>query len=263
MAVTVTEKFQSRDVVRGINPSAQLNFVINGTEDYEEALTQLATDAPLMFDNLPRLNYGIEPVAASIWLGFARYGYQSVQPTGEAVYQFDTGGGSQHITQSLATVGRYPRPGAVAANFMGAIGVTADSVQGVDITVPVYSFSEVHYKNNAFVDDTYKATLFELTGTVNSQTFRQFAAGEVLFLGASGTKRGSDDWELVYRFSASPNMTDMVIGDITGITKAGWEYLWVQYIDAEDASAQTLIKQPASVHIEQVYPYQDFDRLGL
>jgi hypothetical protein len=263
MTVTVTEKFQSRDVVRGTNPSAQLNFVIQGTEDYDEALTQLASKAPAAFDSLPRLNYGIEPVTETIWLGFARYGHQSVQDTGEAVYQFDTGGGSQHITQSLGTVRRYARPGTMAGNFRGAIGVTADSVEGVDITVPVYSFSEVHYKNNGFVDDNYKATLFELTGTVNSRNFKKFAAGEVLFLGASGTKRGADDWELVYRFSASPNTSGMVIGDISGVSKGGWEYLWVQYVDAEDSNAQTLIKQPISVHIEQVYPYKDFDRLRL
>lgn len=263
MPITVTEKFQSRDVVRGLNPSAQLNFIVQGTADYDQALKKLAADAPAMFDNLPRLNYGIEPIAELLWLGFARYGYQSTQPTGEAVYQFDTGGGTQHITQSLKTVRRYARPGALAPNFMGAIGVTADSVEGVDITVPVYSFSEVQYKNKAFVDDTYKATLFELTGTVNSRPFRKFAAGEVLFLGASGTKRGSDDWELVYRFSASPNMSGLVIGQIAGIAKAGWEYLWVQYVDAEDSNAQTLIKQPISVHIEQVYPYRDFDRLRL
>jgi len=263
MSVTVTEKFQSRDVVRGTNPSAQLNFVIQGTDDYDEALTQLASKAPQVFDNLPRLSYGIEPIAETLWLGNARYGYQSVQETGEAVYQFDTGGGSQHITQSLGTVRRYARPGAVAGNFMGAIGVTNDSVEGVDITVPMYSFSEVHYKSRSFVDENYKATLFEMTGTVNSKPFRKFASGEVLFLGASGTKRGSDDWELVYRFAASPNMSGMIIGQIEGVAKGGWEYLWVQYVDSEDENAQTLIKQPVSVHIEQVYAYKDFDRLRL
>ena len=261
--ITVTEKFESRDVVRGTNPSAQLNFVIAGTDDYDAALTQLAKEAPGAFDTLPRLSYGIEPIAELLWLGHARYGPQSIQEEGESVYQFDTGGGSQHITQSLGTVRRYARPGAVAGNFMGAIGVTADSVEGVDITVPVYSFSEVHYKNRAFVNDNYKMTLFELTGTVNSRNFRKYAAGEVLFLGASGTRRGSDDWELVYRFSASPNVSGIGVGDITGIAKAGWEYLWVQYVDAEDENAQTLIKQPVSVHIEQVYPYKDFDRLRL
>ena len=98
----------------------------------------------------------------------------------------------------------YARPGTIAGNFMGAIGVSGDGVDGADITVPVYNFSEVHYKSRSFVDDSYKSTLFELTGTVNSRKFRMFATGEVLFLGASGTKRGGDDWELTYRFAASP-----------------------------------------------------------
>lgn len=51
MPVTVSEKFQSRDVVRGINPSAQLNYIIQGTDDYDEALSQLALQAPQVFDN--------------------------------------------------------------------------------------------------------------------------------------------------------------------------------------------------------------------
>lgn len=261
MTVTVTEKFQSRDVVRGTNPSAQLNFVVQGTDDYDEALSQLAAQAPPVFDNLPRLNYGVEPIAAAIWLGFARYGRQVTQQTGDAVYQFDTGGGTQHITQSINTVRRYARPGRVAPNYMGAVGVSGDSVEGIDITVPVYSFSEMHYKKDAFVDEHYKATLFDLTGAVNHRKFRQYAAGEVLFLGASGTKRGADDWELAFRFAASPNLSNLRIGQMAGIAKAGWEYLWVQYADEEDSQAQTLIKRPASVHIEQVYPYKDFDRL--
>ena len=263
MPISVTEKFQSRDIVRGTNPSAQLNYVIQGSDDYDAALAELERSAPQAFDNLPRLNYGIEPVAETIWLGFARYGYQSTQATGDAVYQFDTGGGMQHITQSRKTVRRYARPGTVAGNFMGAIGVTGDSVEGVDITVPVYSFSEVHYKKAAFVNDDYKATLFALTGSVNQKAFRKFAAGEVLFLGASGTRRGCDDWELSFRFAASPNLSNLTIGDMTGIVKAGWEYLWVQYADEEDTAAQTLIKRPVSVHIEQVYPYDNFNRLKI
>ncbi|HOK95553.1 MAG TPA: hypothetical protein PK052_04910 [Anaerohalosphaeraceae bacterium] len=263
MSITVTEKFESRDVVRGSNPSAQLNFVVAGTDDHDLALIELATVAPTVFDSLPRLNYGVEPIAETLWLGFVRYGYQTIQQTGSTVYQFDTGGGTQHITQSLATVSRYGRPGFTAPNFFGAIGVTGGSVDGVDITVPVYSFSEVIYMDDSDVTDAYKATLFALTGRVNNAAWRNYAAGEVLFLGASGSKRGSDDWELSFRFAASPNMTGLTIGDITGIAKQGWHYLWVQYIDQEDTTAKSLVKRPLSVHIEQVYPYGNFALLGV
>jgi len=98
---------------------------------------------------------------------------------------------------------------------------------------------------------------------VNSAGFKGFAAGECLFLGAAGSKRGSGDWEITYRFAASPNVTNLTIGDITGINKKGWEYLWVRYSDSEDAVAKALVKKPVAVYIEQVYPYGDLGLLGI
>lgn len=76
-------------------------------------------------------------------------------------FSFDTGGGAQHITQSLANVARYAPPGQTAPNFKGAIGVTADSVEGVDITVPVYHFAETHYLDRFIwtMDKRVKASL--------------------------------------------------------------------------------------------------------
>lgn len=263
MAITVTEKFQSRDVVRGINPSAQLNFAIQGTDDYDLALTNLASTAPTAFDGLPRQNYGVEPIAPQIWLGFARYGKQTTQETGVKQYQFDTGGGTQHITQSLSTVQRYGRTGFAAPNFLGAIGVSQGSVEGVDIVVPVYNFSEVNYESDSQVDTAYKHTLFALTGRVNNDSWNGYAAGEVLFMGAAGSMRAGGDWEITYRFAASPNLSGLNVGDITGIAKQGWQYMWVQYIDEEDTTAQSMIKRPWSVHIEQVYPYGDFGLLHI
>ena len=85
----------------------------------------------------------------------------------------------------------------------------------------------------------------------------------MLFLGASGTKRGQDDWELTFRFAASPNVANLQLGNITGIQKEGWQYLWVRYADDEDTTAKTLIKRPVSAYVEQVYPYGDFSLLGL
>ncbi len=85
----------------------------------------------------------------------------------------------------------------------------------------------------------------------------------MLFLGASGTKRGGGDWEITFRFAASRNRTNLTIGDITGISKKGWEYLWVRYADAEDANAKALIKKPVAVYVEKVYEEGDFGLLGI
>ena len=74
-------------------------------------------------------------------------------------------------------------------DFGGAIGVTHDNVEGVDITIPVYSFPETHFLDAAFVTPGYYGTLFNLTGKVNDASFKGLAAGECLFLGASGSIR--------------------------------------------------------------------------
>ncbi|MCK4343502.1 MAG: hypothetical protein KAY37_17450 [Phycisphaerae bacterium] len=86
----------------------------------------------------------------------------------------------------------------------GGTPVPHYSVEGVDIAVPVYHFSETHYLPDAIVSPAYRGTLFSLTGKVNGGAFKGFAAGECLFLGAAGAKRGSGDWEITFRFAASP-----------------------------------------------------------
>jgi len=263
MPVTVHEKWESRETTEGESPSVDLIYIVRGTDSDLAAKTALAAASPVLYDGLVRQSLHIERVAEDIWEGSVRYGELQPPETGDSTYQFDTGGGTQHITQSLQTVGRYAPPGKTAPDFQGAIGVTHDNVEGVDITVPVYNFSETHYLADEIVTPAYKANLFALTGKVNGAPFRGFAAGEVLFLGASGSKRGQEDWEITFRFAASPNVTGLQVGNITGIAKKGWEYLWVRYADDEDAVAKVLVKKPIAAYVEQVYQYGDFSGLGI
>jgi len=266
--VTVEEKFESRLVTTGQNASAELRYVVRGTNDDVEARTALVNASPLVYDLyntgiylLVRESLTLEPVGDELWEGIVRYGI--FPQTNESVFAFDTGGGTQHVTQSLSTVAAYAPPGKVPPDFKGAIGVTADSVEGGDITVPVYQFSETHYLPAELVTPGYKAALFFLTGKVNGVPFRGFAVGECLFLGASGSKRGYGDWEITFRFAGSPNASNLRVGDIIGINKRGWEYLWVRYADAEDTNAKALVKKPIAAYIEQVYEYGDFLLLGI
>jgi hypothetical protein len=259
--IVVAEKWDSREQTLGDDPSVELRFVIRGTDDDVAAHAQLLDAAPALYGSLVRQTSHIERIAEDAWEGAVRYGQGAA--TGDSTFQFDTGGGSQHITQGLGTVGAYAPPGQSPPNFRGGIGVTPDNVEGIDVTIPVYNFSETHYIAADAVTDAYKSALFFLTGAVNNAPFKGFAAGEVLFLGASGSKRGAEDWELTFKFAASPNATGLVVGDITGIAKLGWEYLWVRYADAEDSSARVLIKKPLAAYVEQVYPYGNFAGLGI
>ena len=258
MAIII-ERYDSREATVGDSPSVDLIYVVDGTEDDAAVRALVEATIPAIYAGLVYQSYHIAHQGGGVWEVSVRYGQREPKETGQSSFTFETSGGTTHITQSLETMGRYGA--APIPDFKGAIGVSTDSVEGTDITVPVYQFTETHYLPVATVTSTYKAILFHLTGRVNDAPFKGFAAGEVLFLGASGSQRGVDDWEISFRFAASPNATGLVVGDITGIDKGGWEYLWVRYADAEDAD--TLVKQPVAVYVERVYEYGDFSLLGI
>jgi len=273
MATTCVEKPESRRYIEG--KSAELSYVIRGTAGESSAAAALQMAAPLIFNVLYRQPVEVEPAHIDtanpdncIWTGTASYApfeHQDPPQAGDSTFAFDTGGGTQHITQSIATINKYTASG-TAPDFKGAIGVTADNVQGVDITVPVYNFVESHTLDPDDVDDAYKGAIFNLTGKVNNAPFRGLAAGECLFLGASGSRRGrgaEDPWEITYRFAGSPNRTNLTVGGIIGIAKKGWEYLWVRYQDAVDDVSNNLVKQPLAVYVEKVYEEGDFSALGI
>jgi hypothetical protein len=259
---TITERFDSREATESADsPSADLLYTVEGTEDDAAVRSLVEATIPLTYTGLVLQSYHIVHQGGGVWEVAARYGQREQKETGDSTFSFDTGGGTVHITQSLQTLGSYAPPGKTAPNFQGAIGATIDSVEGTDITVPVYSFTETHYLATGLVTGAYKLALFQLTGRVNAAGFKGFAAGEVLFLGASGSKRGTDDWEITYRFAASPNASGLAVGPITGITKSGWDYLWVRYADAE--SQNVLVKQPIAAYVERVYLDGDFSLLGI
>ena len=179
-------------------------------------------------------------------------------------FAFDTGGGTMHRNQSIKTVSKVPND---APDFNGAIEVDNEgNVNGVDVTMPVLNFTETHTMNGSRVTTSYKKTVAALTGTVNSSGFRGFSAGEVLFLGASGTKRSKKPnapWEITFRFAVSPNQASLQVGKLKVSNKKGWDCLWVRYADKGAETRKNVIKEPVAAYVEQVYPTGDFGNLGL
>ena len=174
------------------------------------------------------------------------------------------GGGTMHRNQSLKTVSKVPND---APDFNGAIEVDNEgNVNGVDVTMPVLNFTETHTMAGSRVTTSYKKSVAALTGTVNRSSFRGFAAGEVLFLGASGQKRSkkaSAPWEITFRFAVSPNQSSLSVGKLKVSNKKGWDYLWVRYADKVADNKKNVIKEPVAAYVEQVYPEGDFGNLGL
>ena len=127
MAIAITEKFESRPTTIGRSSTIDLRYNVAGTDDDQEAWQALAAEAPASYRNLVRESVAIVPVGPGLWDGTARYvphGKLEREPlaSGETAVTFDTSGGSQHITQSISTVGRHGPAGDSAPDVGGAIG---------------------------------------------------------------------------------------------------------------------------------------------
>jgi hypothetical protein len=261
MAITVEEKWgRTLD-----DNSGELVYIIRGTTDPGLARQWLRAQAASSFDGKPIGRAEVDElpgVPEGAFLGRVRYTERANrQQVGQSQFSFETRGERQHISQSIETVSSHAATGQ-PPDFKGAIGVTQEGkIEGTDITVPVYSFSETHYFSS--VSDTYKGTLFSLTGKVNDAAFKGLNAGEALFLGAAGSKRGDDPWQIKFLFAGSPNMSNLSVGDMTGIAKKGWEYLWAQYRTVEQASPKLLVRRPLYAYVEKVYREGDFSQIDI
>ena len=273
--VRVEEAYSERDETidaKGNVTEVEIPYLVFGVSDESAALAaarpKVKTVSGMSLESIEV----VERVSGDTWKVKAIYEVDDdgEQPddTGEeedtTVFAFDTGGGTKHLNQSIKTDGKYPN---TAPDFAGAIEVDNEgNVNGVDVTMPVLNFTETHTLAGSRVSTSYKKIIAGLTGTVNRSGFRGFERGEVLFLGASGTKRSkksSAPWEITYRFAVSPNQAGLQVGDIKVARKYGWDYLWVRYADKVAEGGKNMVKKPVAAYVEQVYPEGDFGRLGI
>lgn len=276
MPIEIVEKIGSPEVTEGPSQSATLRYYIHGAPNIAAAITAILSALPavvatawgdLVFASLDTKPHGdTGPPPDEVYLAVAKYNtYKPKEPpkVGDSEYTFDTTGTTEHITHSISTEQRQARPGETAPDFKGAIGVSEDDVAGCDIIRPAYAFSETHYLDDTTVTAAYKAALFAATAKTNASTFKGFAAQEVLFMGARGSKRGQEDWQVAFSFQAKENKTSLTIGEITGINKKGWHYIWFRYRDEEDAAADMIVKRAIAAYVEKVYDTADFSTLGI
>lgn len=274
MSITVVEKWDSQRITLGESPSVEISYLVMGTAEVGTAVEAMTAFSPSIQTVsgiglttaalLPRQTCEITGrLTANIVEGRVVWGFGSPPDEGDELLSFDTGGGSQKIFQSSGTR-RYAASGYTAPNFQGAIGVGDDgNIEGVDVPIPALSFSKQRRFNANFVTQAYLNAVAQLTGSVNAAPFFGFAAYSVRFDGATGQQRPGKPWDVTFKFTVSPNATNLSVGPITGIQKRGWEYLWCRYRTVVDTSANRLVKVPYAAYVEQVLPVNDFSVLGL
>jgi len=186
--------------------------------------------------------------------------------TGESRFSYSTTGGTLRIFTSLETAARYAAPGyqvpAVVAGEGSPIGVTDETVEGVDIVIPAMQFHFDFRYAKATITPAYMKSMMDATGTTNDALWLSlFPANSVLFMGAEGSQGIKSDPTHRHSFVYSKNLTDQVIGAITGIAKKGHEYVWVVHEETIDATSKRKTKKPIQVHVEKVYEESNFSTL--
>jgi len=256
-----------------VNPTVEVEYLITGADTLAEAMALLngaESEVPLQFDLfgsgnvlVPLASVNPDEVGGGIWEAIARYNYTDVTLS-EMEYSFETGGGTQHITHSLATYD-YAPDGKTAPPSHGLIGATADGVEGVDIGVPEYRWAETHPTQVSIITDTWKGIVYNLTNTFNATTFRGFPSGTVQFLGMTGTIRGGESVAyLTVRFAASPTLENFTIGDspdqIVVPIKRGWDYLTIR--SDRTAEGNVLNQKPIAAYVHRVLEPGEFSNMG-
>jgi hypothetical protein len=178
-------------------------------------------------------------------------------------FGFDTSGAVERIKSSLQTVTSVRDPAFPAADFGKLINVVDGTVEGVDIVVPQWVEPITRYLADAVVTSGFRATIYGLTGKVNSDTWRTFQPGEVLFRGATGERRPEDGvWEITYRFEMRPNRTDIEIGgDVPLFNADGQDFVWARTAPVDSGAG--LILKPTHAYVERVYKRGAFAALGI
>jgi hypothetical protein len=262
MPVTVSERPESPQYSGGDNPTWELTYNIEGTDDSIQARLELLYQTPGIYDNLVRQVPRVERVGPGFFYGSMTYGKRKNE-SGQIEYEFEIGGKTEKIYQSIAT----RRYGQNAPDYQGAIGVVKNGdqidVQGVEIYVPTKSFSlKCRFPPSIFTPAYENAIYLCTVAPVNQSPFYGYQAGELLFKGSTGGYKSGDEYgEISFKFDASPNMTGLSVGDIGGIEKKGWEQ--VDIVREVQKQGSSLIPKAVGVYVHQVYHASDFSILGI
>jgi len=198
---------------------------------------------------LYRQKVSIDPKGYGLYVASADYATKKNE-VGEYDFDFDTQGGTIHITQSKSTTSF---PAGAATDHKGAIDVQGTEVKGTEIVIPALRLTYSFKHPTGVVNEALAVTLARATGRTNSVQWHGFAAGELLFLGATGRGSSTGPATLSYHIAASENVTGLTIGAVTAVAKKGWESVWISYKPAVDGGNNKRAMVPEFVYVERVY----------
>lgn len=265
----VTENLDSRERDtsfgrEGSKTTWNLTFDVQGATDEAQAYTGVISCSPASFEGSPRSNISLKPVGYAMYRAdvsyeiFDRDEGEEDDPGG---WTFNVATQNTHITHSLETVGKYAYD-YIAPDWGGAINVNDEEIAGCDILTSVFTFTDTKEYPKSALTHSYVTKLMNAVGTVNSDTFKTFAAGEVLLTGVQGQPIDAKNFRINYTFAVTPNRTNLKVGtaplQITVAEKLGWDYLWIYSKRAFDNERKRVFMRPTYAYVERVYRRSEF-----
>jgi len=204
----------------------------------------------------------------------------SPRKTNEMEVTIEEASETTHVSHSLETIASYAPAGETAPDQNNAINVGPDGeIGGVDIPTPVSAVTVTKFVPDASATMAYNNQLkalkqhvnnaaitltkkrYNSSGSLVSTNVESYAAGELKFEGYTRSYRAAeDDWQYTFRFKASPNKTNIDIGDgvITVSSKKGWEYLSISWDEEKDAATGVVVRTPKAAYVHRMFESGDF-----
>lgn len=277
MSAVVAEKPGGRQYSGALaSRKVSREYIIVGATDEGDARTALLAAVPSLVDGLVIDAPDVTEVYSGIFDGKVAW----ITPTRKdekeeedkehdeetVVVNFDTTGGTTKLMRAFGEVSYgHPDPpfNGIAPESFLAIGLTDDGIEGVDVPAPSFKWTETWQIAREDLTWSYQRFVARMTNKVNDAPFRGFGLSEVRFLGATSQPNGDDLYSCTFHFEASMTVEDITVGEITGIYKRGWDYLWTRYETTVDETTKKMTRKPIGVYVSEVSEQADFSELGI
>ena len=281
MAINIQQAWQGVDLSlesgsgNTTDSNATIYYIVSGTTDDAEACMSAWSFSNATYLGMERKSVAIgERLTDDSWKIEVHYGgnddtnddalIESGSGNSNLKMSFDCSTGTTHIVRSFKQTRwkNEPNPGGMIG-WNGKFGQDAEYA-GVDIVTASMRESYTIQMAQSQLTTAYKRAIFNTTGKVNSNSFKGWEAGEVLFMGASFADNADGQTIAVtFNFAIQQNEKAAQVSDNLSINKRGWDYLWTLTKTVDDPATRTTKVEIINAYVEQVYPYTDFGKLKL
>lgn len=239
-------------------PTAVAHFVCEGEFDDEQVglIAKDATPVSILHPlgvSLRRQDINVKEVGHKLYNITVPYA-RRVREIGSYSIRCSTIGGTVRIKAGIH-VQTYPS--GKPTNY-GLIGVKGDDVEGVEIVIPATKVTVAVTRAGNFLTDDKVREISRLVGSVDNSGICGYDPYEMLFIGCDFGQSGDVSTageetteDIGYEFAMSENLADFAIGNVTGISKKGWDVASVYWVPTEESGKAS--QQVDYVNIVRVY----------